>query len=155
MTTPNLVDHIRQAYANCIARSCKEKSCALQLDNVSQNSLAIVHGTKYQKTHGLTEKLCDRMIFCAEHGFILVAVELKSGRNINMSDAIEQIQNGLGLAADILKNHPVAEWVPVLLYSGGMNSHEIRLLQNKSVKFRGDRKLVIKRDCGTKLSAIL
>lgn len=155
MTRPNIIDHIRQTYSDCTAPSCKEKNCALQLDNVAPNSLAIIHGTKYQKTYGLVEKLCDRMVFCAQHGFILAAVELKSGRNINMSDAIKQIQTGLGVAAYILNNRPVAEWLPVLLYSGGMNPYETKLLQSKSVKFRGERKLVIKRNCGTKLSAIL
>lgn len=155
MTTPNIIDHIRRTYTDCTAPSCKEKNCALQLDNATPNSLAIIHGTKYQKAYGLVEKLCDRMVFCAQHGFILAVVELKGGGNIKMSDAIQQIQEGLAVADSILDGRPVAQWLPVLLYGGSMKPYETKLLQSKSVKFREERKVIIKRDCGAKLSAIL
>ena len=139
----------------CITKSAKEKNCGLQLDAASSTSLAIIHGTRYQKAHDFTDKLCDRILFCGQHDFFVAAVELKGGKNVHMSEAIEQIQNGLSVAKDILGSRPVAEWFPLLLYSGSMASYETKLLQTKSVEFRGERKNVIKRDCGIRLSVVL
>ena len=151
----NPIGYVRRNHPKCITNSCRENKCSLKLDGVSPKSLAIIHGTKYQKINNFTEKLCDRILFYEEHGFILAAVELKGGRNVRISEAIAQIQNGLRVASDILSNRPVAEWFPLLLYKGRMKPYETRLLRNKSVKFRGERKNIIKRDCDTQLSTIL
>ena len=142
-------------YSNSTTKSCNENKCALQLDGVSRKSLAIIHGTKYQKNHKYHEKLCDRILFCSEHGFFVAAVELKGGKSIKMSDAIKQIQNGLQVAAAMLKNHPVREWFPLLLYSGSMHPIETKLLSKSTVTFRHERKNVRKTYCGTKLSSVL
>ena len=149
------IGHIRRTYSDSITRSCRENRCSLQLDGVGPGSLAVIHGGRYQRNRGYTERLCDRIVFCRDHGFVLAAVELKGGRSVHMSHAVDQIQNGLGVAATILAGHPVSEWVPILLYNGRMTSHETRLLRNRSVEFRGERKNVVKRDCGARLSTIL
>ena len=149
------IESIRQNHPDCLTRTCRENRCRLQLDGVSPASLAIIHGTKYQQKHRFTEKLCDRIVFCGERGFVLAAVELKSGGTIHLSDAITQIQNGLRVAGDILGNRPVAQWFPLLLYNGSMKSDATRLLRNKSVVFRDQRKNVEKRSCDTRFSEIL
>ena len=146
---------ITHNYSKSTTKSCKEYNCALHLDGVNRKSLAIIHGTKYQKNHNYHKKLCDRILFCSEHGFIIAAVELKGGKRIHMSDAIQQIQNGLQVAKDILGNHYVADWLPLLLYSGSMKPYETKLLLTRSVTFMGKRKNVIKRDCGTRLNTVL
>ena len=130
------IESIRRNHPDYMTRSCRENQCRLQLDDVSSASLAIIHGTKYQRNYRFTEKLCDRIVFCEEYGFVLAAVELKSGGTIHLSDAITQIQNGLRVAGDILGNRPVAQWFPLLLYNGSMKPNETRLLRTKSVKFR-------------------
>ena len=149
------MESIGRRYAACLTRSCSERGCGLQLDVGGPRSRVIVHGSKYQEAERLTEKLCDRIVFCRANGLVLAAVELKGGRNVRMSQAIDQIQNGLRVAKDILKGRPVDDWVPLLLYSGRMRLNETRLLQSRSVEFRGERKVVVKRDCGTRLSAVL
>ena len=149
------IESIRRNHPDCLTRTCRENRCRLQLDGVSPASLAIIHGTKYQQKHRFTEKLCDRIVFCREHGFVLAAVELKSGGTIHLSDAITQIQNGLRVAGNILGNRPVAQWFPLLLYSGSMKPNETRLLRTKSVTFREEQKIVEKRNCGARFSAIL
>ena len=149
------IETIRRDYQDCITRTCRENRCRLQLNGVSPASLAIIHGTKYQKNHNFTEKLCDRIVFCGERDFVLAVVELKSGGTIHLSDAITQIQNGLRVAGNILGNRPVAQWFPLLLYSGSMKPNETRLLRTKSVTFREEQKIVEKRNCGTRFSTIL
>ena len=149
------IESIRRNHKDCTTQSCREKGCGLQLDSMDRKSSAIIHGSKYQENHHFTGKLCDRIVFCGEHGFVLAAVELKSGGTIHLSDAITQIQNGLRVAGNILGNRPVAQWFPLLLYSGSMKPNETRLLRTKSVTFREERKIVEKRNCGARFSAIL
>lgn len=149
------IESIRRNYPGCMTRTCRENKCGLRLDGVNSTSLAIIHGTKYQKNRQFTGKLCDRIVFCGKNEFVLAAVELKSGGTIHLSDAITQIQNGLDVAGVILGNRPVAHWLPLLLYSGSMKRHEIALLRTKSVRFRNERKIVEKHKCGTRFSAIL
>ena len=151
----DLIRSIRDRYEACITRSCRENKCGLQLDRISANALTIIHGTRYQRDIGFTGKLCDRIIFCGLHGFILAAVELKGGNRIKLSDAITQIQNGLSLASDVLEGHAVGDWLPLLVYSGHMGASEVRLLRTKSVEFRGNQKKVVRTDCNTELRAVL
>ena len=72
-----------------------------------------------------------------------------------MSEAIEQIQNGLSVAKTILGTRQVEDWLPILLFSGGMKPYELRLLRTKSVEFGGKKKTVIKKDCDTDLKDLL
>ena len=153
--TQDPIQYIRQSYPDCITQSCQEGGCSLRLDGFSRASMAIIHGGRYQEENKFTEKLCDRIVFCGEHGLTLVAVELKGGRDIRLSEAIEQVQNGLRTAKTILGTRPVVEWLPVLLYSGRMHSSETRLLRTKSVEFRGRRTNIIKRDCNTQLTTFM
>ena len=149
------INEIRTIYQNSITQSCREKKCSLRLDGLRRSSLAIIHGSKYQKNHGYTEKLCDRIVFCGDHGFFLAAVELKGGKGINMSQAITQIQNGLVVVTDVLKGQAVVDWFPLLVYSGGMRTYETSLLRNSSVAFQGKRKNIIKVECTTRLDTVL
>ena len=84
-----------------------------------------------------------------------MAVELKGGRNIRASDAIKQIQNGLTVAESMLGNQTVAAWFPTLLFNGRLAQDDAQLLRTKQVRFRREPKVIIKRNCGTRLSAIL
>ncbi len=148
------IKSIRDQHKSCVTASCNENRCSFQLDGVSAGSRAIIHGSKYQKQNNFTQKLCDRIVFCELHGLILAAVELKGGGRVRLSEAIEQIQNGLDVADSILGQHTVSRWLPLLIYSGHMTLAETKLLTNKSVKFRGNPKNVIRQNCGTKLSEI-
>ena len=149
------IESISRRYVKCLTRSCRERGCSLHLDVGGGASRVIIHGSNYQTIEGFTEKLCDRIVICSAGGLILTAVELKGGTSIRMSQAIAQIQNGLRAANRILEGRPIDGWLPLLLYRGRLHSDETRLLRNRPVEFRGERKIVVKRDCGTRLSAVL
>ena len=146
---------IRQNHHYCITHSCSERGCSLQLDSVARASMAIINGTRYQNYHNSADKLCDRIVFSSDKGFLLLAVELKSGRNVRVSDAIKQIQNGLVIAETILEDQTVAAWFPTLLFSGRLAPDDANLLRTRQVRFRREPKVIIKRNCGTRLSTIL
>ena len=153
--TQDTIDYILRNYADCTTPSCRERGCRLQLDGIRGRPRVIVHGTKFQKREKFRGKLCDRIVFLGGKNLTVAAVELKGGGNVDMSEAVEQIQNGLSVAGDILRGRPVTRWFPVLLYSGRIVPADIKLLQNKRITFRGDSQQVIKHDCDSRLSDVL
>lgn len=143
---------IGRRYAPCVTRSCREGGCGLTLEHLSNR--VIIDGSKYQKTYGFGGKLCDRIVLCQDDGFVLAAVELKGGKSTRITAAIEQIQGGLTLAEEILSGVEVAGWLPLLLYSGHIHRNDAPVLRNRAVSFRGDKKPVVKEDCGASLKEI-
>ena len=154
-----LIHRIRRNYSDCTTLSLRENRCRLQLNAVPADFLVVIDGTKYQANKGFTAKLCDGILFCGRDRLFVAAVELKGGSRIRLSEAIEQIQGGLTVANDILVStsgvHLVAEWVPALVYSGGIHSDDTNVLRNTQVWFQGAGRAIEKHDCGTRLSDIL
>lgn len=134
---PSLLESLRANLRNCITTSCHERNCTLRLDDISVQSLLIIHGSRYQRCNGLESKLCDRILIRQYRGLTLAAIELKGGRNLNLTDAIKQIQNGLNVASTILGSLSVSYWFPLLLYSGNLDPRELRILRTRRVDFRG------------------
>ena len=153
MNMQNPIAEISTAYASCITRTCHEKKCSLTLDGISDR--AIIDGSKYQKLHRFNGKLCDRIVFCQHNGFLLAAVELKGGKSTRITTAIAQIQNGLTLAEEMLGDTAIAGWLPVLLYSGHVHGNDTQVLRNTAVSFQGNKKPVVKEDCGASLREII
>ena len=151
--TDRAIEHVLRNYAECLTTTCRERGCRLQLDGIGNRPSAIIHGTRFQDTESFRQKLCDRIVFLGGSSLTVAAVELKGGGNVDMAEAIEQIQNGLTVAGRILRGYPVRRWFPVLLYSGSMAPSATKLLQNKRIKFRDDSQQVIKQDCDSRLSA--
>ena len=149
------VERIRRRYASSTTESCSEDRCSLGLNGLAPESLAIIDGAEYQRAQRFPEKLCDRMVFLAGRGLVIAAVELKGGRNLDVSTAIEQIQNGLTVAGDILRGCVVKDWIPMLMYSGRMTPRVANVLRTRRVRFRGERKIVDRKDCGTQLVTVL
>ena len=149
------LERIRETYADSITRSYSERGCRLRLDGIRPEELATIHGSRYQENRGHTGRLCDRIVFCRDNGIVVAAVELKGGRNIRMSHAIDQIQGGLRIAATILARRRVSDWVPLLLYNGRMTSSDTTILRTRTVEFQGERKIIVKRNCGSQLAAVL
>ena len=154
-----LVEGIRQNYRDCITQSLRENQCRLQLDALPSDPLVVIDGTEYQANRGFAGKLCDGILFWERCGLFVAAVELKGGGSIRLSDAIDQIQGGLTLASDILKEASASdletEWVPLLLYSGSLHRDDVGVLRRSRVSFQRARRPIQKHDCGTRLSEIL
>ena len=88
----------------------------------------------------------------------MCAVELKGGRNLDVNEALEQIQNGLNVAYELLPGHTPDSWYPIPLYSGRLRGEETTKLRARQVSFRSRRRElspVIKSDCGSSLIRIM
>ena len=149
------VERIRRRYASSTTESCSENRCSLGLNGLAPESLAIIDGAEYQRAQRFSEKLCDRLVFMATDGLVVAVVELKGGGHLNMSAAIRQIQNGLTIVANIVGSCAVEGWYPVLAHRGRITPPMMKVLRNRPVQFRGKRKAVLRKRCGTQLATIL
>ena len=160
MTLDNIVEHIRSIHSQCcLTTKSGERNCSLNIRGFDSSSLVMLDGTRYQRAHSYRERLCDRIVFGRWQGTNFVtAVELKGGGNLDVGASIQQIQNGLRVAANSLSGQDVDYWYPVLLFRGGLRAIGTTKLRTRPVDLptrRRNLSEVIKRDCGSSLAAIL
>lgn len=152
MTLASNIAHIRRAHQNCcLTDSYEDEGCGLDVRGIPLASLTTIHGSNHQARHNRPGRLCDRIIIGESGNGFVCAVEFKGGNNIDMSVAIEQIQEGLNLAADLLPGQPPGKWHPLLLYSGSMRPTGTKLLTDKKVSYKGRTARVDRINCGSSL----
>ena len=156
MTMASNIAGIRRDHSDCcITDSYVDEGCRLEIGGLPKQSLMAIDGSRYQANHPWQGRLCDRIMIGHTQRNFVSAIELKGGRNIIMSDAINQIQRGLDLASSLLQVLSPDNWYPLLVYSGSMSGREKDLLRNKKVSFRGGKARVDRIDCGSSLLAYL
>ena len=157
MTLDNIVEHIRSIHSQCcLTTKSGERNCSLNIRGFDSSSLVMLDGTRYQRAHSYRERLCDHIVFGRWQGTNFVsAVELKGGRNLDVSEALEQIQNGLNVASSLLEERQVSDWYPLLMFSGHLGAAGREKIRLKPVQFGRDTRAVTRRDCGSLLSDIL
>ena len=160
MTEFDIVGHVRSTHSQCcLTRKSGERNCSLNMRGFDPPSVVMLDGSKYQREHSYGERLCDRIVFGRWEGTDFVcAAELKGGGNLDVSEAIQQIQNGLSVAASLLSGHEVENWFPVLLFRGGLRAIGTTKLRTRLVTLPTRQRNpleIIKRDCGSCLAAIL
>ena len=125
MTSASVVSGIRNTHRDCcITDIYEDEGCRLDVRGLQPTSLTAIDGANYQSNHPWQGRLCDLIIIGQYHGNFVCALELKGGRNITMSDSINQIQRGLDLAASLLPSRSPGKWYPLLAYSGSMTKRE-------------------------------
>lgn len=151
-----LVEEIRRKHQKCcLTNSFQDHGCKIDIRGLDLSRQATFHGSKHQKHHGTTGKLCDRLIFLGETQILVCSIELKGGKNVNVSDAIMQIQGGLDLAKTMSSKRSGWNWYPLLAYSGSMSGKGKQLLRARPVSFDGKKKLIDRVDCGFSLAKYL
>ena len=121
MTSRRITAVIRAQHGSCcLTNSYRDHGCTIGVRGLDRNGLVTIHGDKHQKQHGIKGKLCDRLILGDGDKAFLCSVELKGGKNVRVSEAIEQIQRGLDLAIDLLDSDPDWDWYPLLAYRDGI-----------------------------------
>ena len=98
-------------------------------------------------------RICDCAVLWKDEGFI-AAVELKGGRkNVNISQIVEQLQKGFDLLEQVTASQQVENFVPILLYRGRRDPTPA--LRDKRIRFRGNKRRIVARPCGSRLTSIL
>jgi hypothetical protein len=109
---------------------------------------------RYCDLRGLPGRICDFLVFLCSSTLTVAVVEMKSGRNVEATKAVEQIQAGAGELDRIIGTQAVSLY-PILLHSGIKHTNELKVLQNRRVTFRASRYGVIYKRCGTPLLEVL
>ena len=167
MTVANFLESLRQAHRDCcLTDNCADANCHVDISDIDQVSLVIIHGETHRDEHGdLSTKMADRLIFTdyrsvALSGLVAAVVELKGGMSFRLSDTVEQIRMGMRAIERILQGRDVAAWYPVLMFSGTGSRRpqyvrELQLQRNR-IAFRNDApKTIFLKNCGSKLTEIM
>ena len=161
MTSPKFAETVHNQYHDCCLTDCYEdEGCRIDIGGFNPGSLTTIHGTKHQHClkHRSPGRLCDRLIFGRLDNLnrdFVCAAELKGGKNLDASVAINQIQGGLTLAHRVLGNRATVDWYPLLFYRGKLRGHALKLLRSRRASFGGKKKLVDWVDCGSSLLSCL
>ena len=158
MAYSQMSDSIRSTYGDCcLTHEYAEPNCRIDVSGLEDANLAAIHGDRNQscQRHRVSSHLCDRLVFGQLGQDFVCSIEMKGGKNPEVSTAIRQIQGGLDLAKSILDNRVVGKWYPLLFYSGKIKSNEYHILQTKKVSYSGKPKTVDRLDCGSSLLTYL
>ena len=83
---------------------------------------------------------------------LFAVVELKGGHRISASHVAQQIQGGVCLVDKLAGSQQIADFYPVLMYRG---PDPTRALRGKLIEFRGLKRSIIPKRCGSRLSDII
>ncbi|MDE0274670.1 MAG: hypothetical protein OYH76_02165 [Defluviicoccus sp.] len=118
------------------------------LDEVPLERL-VVDADKAFEAHGWKSKRCDFILFLPAAGGKLVAapIELKSGR-VDVSDALEQLQEGAAFSERVASKEIGTVCRPILIHRHGLHSRDRKTLNRTKVLFRGVAFTVLTERCG-------
>jgi len=121
---------------NC-CESCSRDGCRVSLEDVPRERI-VVDADKAFDAQGHRGKRCDFILFVLEGDGKLVTapVELKSGR-VDVSDALEQLQEGAAFAERFAPNASDAACRPILFHGSKIHPKDWNTLNRKKIRFRG------------------
>ena len=144
--------YIIENYSYAVVTQCSEQSCKLKLDCLSQFSeYVILKGEKL----GISDKICDYLIFLRKSKIIICAIEMKA-KNWAPDKVKEQIENGWIKAQKIIQETKQSisiehlSLIPMLLKKRS-NPIDVRQLK----KYKIGKQSIIIRNCGLSLSQVL
>ena len=137
----------RVGAGNC-CKSCSRDGCRVYLHDVPRERV-IVDADKAFRAHGRQGKHCDFIVFLpGTDGRLFAApIELKSGK-VDVSDAVQQLQEGSTFAERFVTQEPEVVCRPILFHGRAIHPNERRALNRKKVVFRGVELTVKTKSCG-------
>ena len=157
MSNSQFLDDLRARHHDCcLVDECQDEGCELVPDGLDPKQLVIIGGTNYQAQLRFTARLCDFVCFGGDGQRFICAAEFKGGGNVEMQRTVDQIQNGLNVADNNVGEHTVDSWFPLLLHGTQILPWRMdRFLLANQVEFRGERKRIQAKPCGSQLKPIV
>ena len=136
----------------------EEGECSVDLTGVSENDRVVVDLDKKFPGGRWRQRQCECILFYFDDvaNFAVVPIELKGGKNTEVTKAVEQLKSGANFAAAYTPYNCKSICHPVLFHNG-INRAEIRQLKNSrsKVHFRGNSFEIKTARCGGKLADML
>jgi hypothetical protein len=137
----------------CAVSSIREPRCNVGLPS-EHESWIVLSGTRFQASHGYTQKLCDAILFwCPDKSTSLLGLFELKGRSADISDVAEQLQCGADVAREILGD--ASPDVLAALVHRGLSTMAVRRLAKLRVRYRGKVMRIAKVRCGSDVNATL
>ena len=143
--------YVPPSLLGCECCSCSEAGCSLDLTGLG-SEIHILSMNRLKQAVRARGQICDCGILWVDRNRI-AAVELKGGHSLNIAVLVRQLQGGLNLLDRVLDEQSVGEFIPILLYQGRRDP--TAALAGRFVEFRGEKRRIVARKCGSKMSAIL
>ena len=120
---------------NC-CRSCSRDGCRVFLEDIPRERI-VVDADKAFEAYEAPGKRCDFILFTLKCGRKLVAapIEIKSGK-VDVSDALEQLQEGAAFAERFAPEDSEAVCRPVLFHGSAIHPKDRSRLNRKKIRFR-------------------
>ncbi|MEW6201738.1 MAG: hypothetical protein AB1546_07175 [bacterium] len=148
----DILNYIRNNYANSTSPDCSEQNCKLKLDRLK--NYVVLKGEKLEQK----SKICDCIIFAMEEQLIVGMVELKS-RTIHVRELVEKLTNGTKIAFYILNKcnytQKQFEFYHLVLAKHRHRADHNKLTRKEKVKIRGKEYKILSKKCGESFSTII
>ena len=148
-----MCEALRNRFSAAEVLDCEREHCRLPLDGL-RCPLFILDCDRYRNLRGLEGGICDYFVFLLGSTLTVAVVEMKSGRHVRATKAVQQIQAGAAELDHIIGTQAVS-FYPILLHSGVKHTNELKVLRNRRVTYRGTNYGVIYKRCGTRLLEII
>ena len=152
MNVNRVLDHIRtQVDGENLINSCSGEGCRVDMTGIPSERVVIQVESEFD-LRNMTEKRCDRLLFfidTAGNNLVAAPIELKSGK-AEQSDVVEQLQNSLHFAANIVPRTRTLTTVyrPILFHGRGIKWINPRGTKQLNVNFRGNKLRIRVGRCG-------
>ena len=150
MNVNRVLDAIRaQVDGESLTDSCTGEGCRVDMIGIPSERVVIDVEREFD-SRNMTQKRCDRLLFyAAGNNLVASPIELKSGR-AEQSDVVEQLQNSLHFATNIVPRTRTLTTVyrPILFQGRGIKWTNPRGPQELNVNFRGRKTRIRVGRCG-------
>ncbi len=120
---------------NC-CESCTRDRCRVFLQDIPRERI-LVDADRAFGAHGCLGKRCDFILFTLTAGkLFVVPIKLKSG-GVDVSGALEQLQEGAAFGERFVHRASNAVCRPVLIHGSGMHRTDRSRLNRQKIRFRG------------------
>ena len=137
----------------------EEGECSVDLTGVSENDRVVVDLDKKFPGGRWRQKQCECVLFYFDDvaNFVVVPIELKGGKNTEVTKAVEQLKSGANFAAIYTPCNCKSVCQPVLFHKRPLSTAEYRQLKKPKSKifFRGEPFEIKTARCGNKLADVL
>ena len=121
---------------NC-CETCSRDRCRVYLEEVPSERIVVDADMAFE-AHGHFGKRCDFILFVLGGGgrLVVAPIELKSGR-VDVSDALEQLQEGAAFAERFVPEASGAACRPVLFHGRGIHRTDRGRINRGKIRFGG------------------
>lgn len=141
MNLHKVLEGIRQWVGDRKAKSYTQKGCRVSMANLQSkpaNRVVLDVDLAFPTDRAETNQ-CDLILFHiddAQKGLVVVPIELKS--SLAASKIVKQLQKGARIVDNCTPSHVEINFIPVLVYSGGMHKDQWNKLRTSMITFRGE-----------------